>query len=87
MIVTNEALYIIEANKSVKQKHRLPLNKIKLLVTNENDKILLVRLPEDLYKIDKGDVIMEVPHVIEACTKIIDVTKKRDMLLVEEKKV
>lgn len=106
MVITNDAMYIINAAKSIQQKHRFPLSKIDLLVTNENDKILLVRVPEEFYKKDKvnksinnnnrnfviiiyfqGDLIVEVPNVIETCTKIVNVTKRNSMLFVEEKKV
>lgn len=53
MVITNDAMYIINAAKNIEQKHRLPLNRISLLVTDAKDKVLLVRLPEDLYKKDK----------------------------------
>lgn len=53
IIVTNENLHVIEVRGSPKMKHCLPLKRLTLAVTSENDKILLVKIPEDLLKKDK----------------------------------
>lgn len=54
MLITNSAFYLLEANnKQVKQKHRLPFDKIKLVVTSGSDKILIVRISDELLKKDK----------------------------------
>lgn len=53
LILTNSAIYLVDAGKSVKQKHRLPLNQISLVVTTENDAILVIRLSDDLINKDK----------------------------------
>lgn len=53
MLVTNKYFYLLEANKTIKQKHCLPLNAISFAVTQENDKVLMVRIPEELIKKDK----------------------------------
>lgn len=53
MLVTNKYFYLLEANKAIKQKHCLPLNSISFVVTQENDKVLMVRIPEELIKKDK----------------------------------
>lgn len=53
LVVTNKAFYLLEVTKSVKQKHRFPLDVVSLVVTSENDKVLMIRLPEDLMKKDK----------------------------------
>lgn len=42
----------------------------------------MVRIPEDLLKKDKGDLILEIPHLIEALTKIVDITKNPQMLTI-----
>ncbi|KAF2905235.1 hypothetical protein ILUMI_00959 [Ignelater luminosus] len=86
LVVTNRAFYLLEVTKSVKQKHRFPLDVVSLVVTSENDKVLMIRLPEDLMKKDKGDLILEVPQLIEALTKIIDLTKKQHMLSILDQK-
>ncbi|KAF5286073.1 hypothetical protein FQR65_LT12959 [Abscondita terminalis] len=80
VVITNKAFYLFEVTKSVKQKHRFPIDSISLIVTSKNDKVLMVRIPEDLINKDKGDLILEFPYLIEAITKIINVTKKPDML-------
>lgn len=82
IIITNENLHVIELKGTVKQKHCLPLKRIELAVTSENDKMLLVKIPEDLLIKDKGDLILEVPYLIEAVTKIISVTKDEKMLTI-----
>lgn len=53
MVVTNRSFYLLEANKSIKQKHCLPLNSLSFTVTQENDKVLMVKIPEELIKKDK----------------------------------
>lgn len=55
MVVTNKSFYLLEANKTIKQKHCLPLDSISFVVTQENDKVLMVRIPEELIKKDKVD--------------------------------
>jgi len=86
MVITNKAFYLLEATKSVKQKHRLPIEMVSFVVTSSNDNVLMVRIPEDLLKKDKGDLILEAPHLIEALTKIIDLTKKPQMLSILDSK-
>ncbi|XP_030750397.1 unconventional myosin IC isoform X1 [Sitophilus oryzae] len=82
IIVTQNNLHVLECKGSVKQKHVLPLRKLQFVVTHENDKFLLVRIPEDLLKKDKGDLLLEVPHLIEAITAIIKVTNDRNALTI-----
>lgn len=53
MVMTNKSFYLLEVSKAVKQKHCLPLNSISLVVTAENDKLLMVKIPEELMKKDK----------------------------------
>lgn len=86
MLVTDAALYILEAQKSIKLKHRLPFDKIKLIVTAQYDKVLIIRIADELLKKDKGDLILEVPFLIEAVTQIIDASKKPEMLHVTDEK-
>ncbi|KAK4872802.1 hypothetical protein RN001_014831 [Aquatica leii] len=86
VVITSKAFYLLEMTKSVKQKHRFPIEAISLIVTSENDKVLMVRLPEDLLKKDKGDLILEFPNLIEAITMIIDITRKPTMLAILDSK-
>lgn len=74
-LLSDKALYLLDA-KTFKQKHRLPLDKIDFCVLSERNNLMLVRIPVDLKK-DKGDLILEIPEVIECCVWIIDVTGKR----------
>lgn len=74
-LLSDKAMYLLDA-KTYKQKHRLPLDKIDFCVLSERDNLMLVRIPVDLKK-DKGDLILEVPEVIESCVWIMDVTGKR----------
>lgn len=75
-LLSDKALYLLDA-KTYRQKHRLPLDKIDFCVLSERDNLMLVRIPVDLKK-DKGDLILEIPEVIECCVWIIDGTSKRN---------
>ncbi|KAG7188163.1 hypothetical protein KM043_013381 [Ampulex compressa] len=80
LILTENAVYILDTLKTIKLKHRLPYESIEeLVVTGESDNLMIVRIPAELKK-DKGDLILEVPHLIEAVTKAIDITKKPQIL-------
>ncbi|XP_076289926.1 unconventional myosin 61F isoform X4 [Lasioglossum baleicum] len=80
LILTENAVYILDTLKTFKLKHRLPYKSIdELVVTGESDNLLIVRIPPELKK-DKGDLILEVPHIIEALTKAIDITNNLNIL-------
>lgn len=80
LLLGNNALYLLDA-KTYKQKHRLPLDKIDFCVSSHKDNLMLVRIPDDLKK-DKGDLILEIPAIIECCIWIIDVTTKRNIVTI-----
>ncbi|KAH1011643.1 hypothetical protein HUJ04_000967 [Dendroctonus ponderosae] len=82
IIITQKNLHVIECKGSVKPKHVLPLKSLQFVVTHENDRLVLVKIPEDMLKKDKGDLILEVPQLIEAITMIIDVTKDSSLLTI-----
>ncbi|XP_043514195.1 unconventional myosin IC isoform X1 [Frieseomelitta varia] len=80
LILTEYAVYILDTLKTFKLKHRLPYKSIEeLVVTGESDNLLIVRIPPELKK-DKGDLILEVPHIIEALTKAIVITNNPNIL-------
>ncbi|KAB0792483.1 hypothetical protein PPYR_14442 [Photinus pyralis] len=80
VVVTNKAFYLYEVTKTVKQKHRFSIDSINFIVTSEKDSVCMVRIPEELINKNKGDLILEMPHLIEALTKIIDLTKNSNQL-------
>ncbi|XP_069686515.1 unconventional myosin IC isoform X2 [Periplaneta americana] len=83
LLLTNKHLYVLDG-KTFKPKHTLGLDILQeLLVTTESDNLLLLRIPPE-YKKDKGDLILEVNHLIEAITRIVDVTKKPQSVKVVE---
>ncbi|KAK0170717.1 hypothetical protein PV328_008530 [Microctonus aethiopoides] len=85
LILTDKAVHIMDTVKPFKLKHRLPYDLIKeLVVTGESDNLLIVRIPPELKK-DKGDLILEVPHIIEALTKAIDITHNPKILNIVNK--
>ncbi|XP_063984112.1 unconventional myosin IC isoform X2 [Diachasmimorpha longicaudata] len=85
LILTEMAVYILDTGKSLKLKHRLPYESIQeLVVTGESDNLLIVRIPPELKK-DKGDLILEVEHIIEALTKAIDITNNPRILNIVNK--
>ncbi|KAL5292703.1 MYO1H family protein [Megaselia abdita] len=79
ILISNSAIYVLDG-KSYKQKHRLPLEKLDFNVTNHTDSLLLIRIPLELKK-DKGDLILEVPKIIECCTYLIKTVNKNKGLL------
>ncbi|KAG8225870.1 hypothetical protein J437_LFUL004800 [Ladona fulva] len=79
LVFSDKTLYLFEA-KNNKIKHCLNFNTItEILVTTESDSLLLIRIPPELKK-DKGDLILNVGHLIEAVTTLIDLTKKPEVL-------
>lgn len=83
IIVTNRNLHVLEIAKgSVKPKHCLPLNRLSYVVTPGTDRMLLIRIPEESMKKDKGDLILQVPNLIEAITFMISVTQRTEQLTI-----
>lgn len=81
LIASDKALYVLDASgrKTYKLKHRLPLDKLRVVVTNETDSLILVKIPHELKK-DKGDLIISVTHLIEALTIVTDYTNKPELI-------
>ncbi|XP_073956777.1 unconventional myosin IC-like isoform X1 [Choristoneura fumiferana] len=81
LLASDKALYVLDAagRKTFKLKHRLPLDKLRVIVTNETDSLILVKIPQELKK-DKGDLIISVPHLIEALTIVTDYSKKPELI-------
>lgn len=52
LLASDAALYVLDAasRKTFKLKHRLPLDKLRVVVTNENDELVLIKIPQDLKK-------------------------------------
>lgn len=83
ILVTNKNLHVLEINKgAVKTKHCLPLIRLSYVITPGTDKMLLVRIPEEFMKKDKGDLILEVPNLIEALTFLINATQNTEQLTI-----
>ncbi|KAJ8926329.1 hypothetical protein NQ314_021314 [Rhamnusium bicolor] len=54
LIISKQNLHVLECKgTSIKQKHCLPLKSLSFVVSPENDKLLLVQIPEDFIKKDK----------------------------------
>lgn len=79
LIFGDRSLFLLDA-KTYKLKHRILLSKIpKLVVTKERDGLLLIRIPLELKK-DKGDLILDIPQIIECAIWFIDASNKRDVV-------
>ena len=79
LIVGDKSLFLLDA-KTYKQKHRIPLNKIpKLVLTKEGDGLMLIRIPLELKK-DKGDLILDIPQVIECSIWFMNASKRTDLI-------
>ncbi|CAL8120285.1 unnamed protein product [Orchesella dallaii] len=80
LTLSNGALYLHDA-KDLKQKHKILLTDLTgITITNMGDGLLVFRIPPEL-KQQKGDLIVNCPHVIEAVTKIIDAASQNKSLL------
>ncbi|XP_063624241.1 unconventional myosin IC isoform X1 [Cydia splendana] len=81
LLASDKALYVLDAagRKTFKLKHRLPLEKLRVIVTNETDSLVLIKIPQELKK-DKGDLIISVPELIESLTIVTDYTKKPELI-------
>ncbi|CAB3261769.1 unnamed protein product [Arctia plantaginis] len=81
LLASDKALYVLDASnrKTYKLKHRLPIDKLRVVLTNATDTLVLIKIPHDLKK-DKGDLIISVPHVIEAMTIVTDYSKKPELI-------
>uniref|UniRef100_A0A2P2I3E2 Myosin-IB-like n=1 Tax=Hirondellea gigas TaxID=1518452 RepID=A0A2P2I3E2_9CRUS len=88
LIVTTGALYLLESNKDstkLKLKHRFPLKDIhRLTVSPNNDTFVLIQTPHENYEKDKGDLILRLPNVIEAITKIVTLSDNPDVVNVAD---
>lgn len=77
LIIGDKSLFLLDA-KSYKQKHRILLSKIpKILLTKEGDGLLLIRIPLDLKK-DKGDLILDIPQIIECAIWFVTASNRKD---------
>ncbi|XP_049873602.1 unconventional myosin IC isoform X2 [Pectinophora gossypiella] len=81
LLASDKALYVLDAagRKTYKLKHRLPFDKLRVVVTNESDSLILIKIPQELKK-DKGDLIISVSHLIEALSIVTDYTKKPEIV-------
>ncbi|XP_066988830.1 unconventional myosin IC isoform X3 [Macrobrachium rosenbergii] len=86
LILTSGALYLLEAKENkLKQKHRFSLKEIQgLHVSPNNDNLLLIQIPVENAKKDKGDLILNVPNVTETVTKIITVSDNSEVLKIAD---
>ncbi|XP_071551474.1 unconventional myosin IC isoform X2 [Panulirus ornatus] len=86
LILTSGALYLLEAKENkLKQKHRFSLKEVQgLHVSPNTDNLLLIQIPVENAKRDKGDLILNVPNVIEAVTKIISISDNSEVLKIAE---
>ncbi|CAL4112929.1 unnamed protein product, partial [Meganyctiphanes norvegica] len=87
LILTSGALYLLECKENkLKQKHRFPLKEIEgLNVSKNTDNLLLVQIPvEAAQKDNKGDLILNVPNVIEVVTKIVSESDNPESVKIAE---
>lgn len=78
MALSDQNVYVFDA-KTLKQKHRWPLSKIECCVTSERDGLLLIRSPTELTK-EKGDLILDIPHIIECSIWLITAARREDVV-------
>lgn len=79
LLIGSNNLYLLDP-KTIKLKHKITISKIpKVVVTKESDNLMLIRIPLELKK-DKGDLILDLPHVIECCMWISKVSKYNNIV-------
>ncbi|CAO1389440.1 unnamed protein product [Diamesa serratosioi] len=79
LLIGDKSMFLLDG-KTYKQKHKIPINKIpKVLVTQERDGLMLIRIPLDLKK-DKGDLILDIPEVIECSIWFLEATGKKELI-------
>nr|XP_022903060.1 myosin-IB isoform X1 [Onthophagus taurus] len=82
MVVTNNSFCLIDPKpKQLKMKHKFPLDKLEFIISPELNSFVLVKIPDEMKKADKGDLILKVPHLIEALTLTVDITKKPEKII------
>ncbi|VVC28690.1 Class I myosin tail homology domain [Cinara cedri] len=81
LILTNKTLFLKQIHKNkLKPKEKIPLDFIKKLeVTAGKDNFLLIRISPQ-FKHNKGDLILEIPFLIEFVTKFINISKNSKLL-------
>ncbi|XP_003245506.1 unconventional myosin IC-like [Acyrthosiphon pisum] len=81
LILTNKSLCLNQILKNkLKPKEKIPLDFIKKLeVTSGRDNFLLIKISQE-YKHNKGDIILEVPYLIEFVTKFINISGNYKLL-------
>ncbi|CAG9863504.1 unnamed protein product [Phyllotreta striolata] len=85
MVISKSSFHLLDTKGSLKPKHCIPLDRLSFVITPENDELLLVQLPEDLIRKDKGDLILQVPNLIEALTMIVDTVRRPDIIHIVDK--
>lgn len=62
LLLSGRALYVAElaSKRGLRLKHRLPLDRLRLVITTESDQLALVKIPQDL----KKDKVLLIPLVM-----------------------
>lgn len=67
----------------MKEKHKIPLSQIlEVVVTKQNDDLMLVRIPPEM-KMDKGDLILKIPSLIECAVWFAESSKRKIIEIVD----
>jgi myosin-1 len=84
LIVGDKSLFLLELDaKSFKLKHKLPTIKVpQVVLTKENDGLMLIKIPLDQLKKDKGDLILDIPNVIECAIWIATAARNKNIVQV-----
>lgn len=83
LIFGDKSFFLLDA-KDYKQKHRIPFTKLpKIVLTKERDGLMLIRFPLELKK-DKGDLILDIPHVIECAIWFVMASRNENAVEIVE---
>lgn len=84
LAITDRSLYLLET-KHFKIKHKLLLINLEFVITSHSDDVCLIKIPVELKK-DKGDLILELPFLIETMTMLIHITRQSKIVNIVDTK-
>lgn len=81
LLIGRKTLVLLET-KTMKEKHRISLSQLQVVVTKQKDDLMLIKIPADL-KSDKGDLILKIPSVIESAIWFVEATKQTNIEIID----
>jgi myosin I len=75
-------LFLLDT-KSLQRKHKIPISSIpEIVLTKGKDGLALIKIPLEMKK-DKGDLILDIPHIIEFATWFVSTSKQNNIKIID----